>query len=151
MKELEKTAYCGIYCTDCIRFRNAYSATAGKLKELLDSSEFHKYAEVKTSFGSEFEKYPEFMDVLEGLIDAQCEQTCRVGGGCSGVPCEIMKCAQLKNYEGCWQCEEIEGCDKFVFLEPRCGNMPKNNLKKISEAGMEDWAELRDRFYKWQR
>jgi hypothetical protein len=29
--------------------------------------------------------------------------------------------------------------------------MPKNNVKKIREHGIQDWIDLRDKFYIWQK
>ena len=145
------TAYCGIYCPDCIRYKNKFSMHASQLKEELGKIEFDKYAEIKTPFGANFEKSNEFIEVLHALENAQCEKPCRVGGGCSGTPCEVMKCCISKSIEGCWDCTELDECKKFEILQPRCGEMPKNNVRTIKKHGIQHWIELREKFYIWQQ
>ena len=151
MNSHQKTAYCGIYCPDCIRYRNQYDASARQLKNELERVDFQKYAEIDTPFGANFKKYPEFMEVLNALAASQCNMPCRVGGGCSGTPCEIMACCIANKFEGCWECHKVEQCEKFAILQPRCGKMPQNNILKIKTVGITDWVELRDKFYIWQQ
>lgn len=151
MNSLDQTAYCGIYCQDCIRYQNKYVQYAQELKNELEKIEFSKYAAIKTPFGADFEKYKEFRDVLDALVKSQCENPCRVGGGCAGKPCKIMACCVSRNFQGCWECAELDECEKFDILEPRCGEMPKNNIRKIRQHGIKDWIGVRDKFYIWQQ
>ena len=44
-KDIELTAYCGLYCGDCIRYRSKASKLAFELKNELQRVEFDKYAE----------------------------------------------------------------------------------------------------------
>lgn len=151
MNPKDATAYCGIYCLDCIHFRNRYSEYARQLKDELEQIEFDQYAAIDSPFGAQFGKYDAFKEVLKVLAETQCDKTCRVGGGCSGTPCEIMECCVSRNYEGCWECSETDECDKFDFLQPRCGEMPKNNIRKIHKHDIQNWADMRDKFYIWQK
>lgn len=151
MNELQETAYCGIYCPDCIRYNNKYQIYARQLRDELEDIEFHKYAEVDSPFEPNFKSYNEFIEVLTVLSALQCNKPCRVGGGCSGTPCKIMDCCLSKNFEGCWQCTDLDECEKFDILEPRCGEMPKNNIKIIQKNGIQNWIEFRDKFYIWQK
>jgi len=151
MDPKNETAYCGIYCADCIRYKNEFTKHASQLKDELKKIEFDKYAEIKTPFGANFERYNEFIEVLYALANAQCEKPCRVGGGCSGIPCKIMECCISKGFEGCWDCTELDECEKFDILQPRCGEMPKNNIRTIKKHGVQNWIELRDKFYIWQQ
>ena len=151
MDSKNETAYCGIYCPDCIHFKNRYSEYAHQLKNELEEIEFDQYAAIDSPFGTQFREYDAFKNVLNALAETQCNKTCRVGGGCSGIPCKIMECCVSRNYEGCWECDESDGCEKFDFLQPRCGEMPKNNIRKIKKYGIQNWAELRDKFYIWQK
>lgn len=144
------TAYCGIYCPDCLRHKNNYSEHAICLKKVLEEIDFNKYAEIDTPFGANYKNYKEFKEVLDTLINSQCNSPCRVGGGCSGIPCKIMECCTSKNYEGCWECAEFEECDKFDILLPRCGDSPKRNLRIIKSKGVQKWASLRNQLYIWQ-
>jgi len=151
MDSLNETAYCGIYCPDCMHYKNSYSVHAQKLIDELKNIEFHRYAEINSGFRADFKNYNVFFEVLNSLAGVKCDNTCRVGGGCSGKPCKIMECCLSNGYEGCWECNELVTCDKFDILEPLCGEMPKNNLKIIKEHGILRWVELRDKFYVWQR
>lgn len=146
-----KTAYCGIYCPDCMLFKNGFSPAASKLLKELKDVDFNEYAKIQSPFGQDYTGYDKFTATLEALAGIQCNQTCRAGGGCSGKPCEIMKCCLAKDYEGCWDCEEVEGCEKFDFLTPRCGDMPKNNIRAIRKHGMQNWLAHKDHFYIWQK
>jgi Protein of unknown function (DUF3795) len=150
MTSQNETAYCGIYCPDCLRYKNKYSKHAERLKADLEKISFHKYAEIKAPFGANYEKYQDFIEVIDTLISSQCDKPCRVGGGCSGTPCKIMNCCISKNYEGCWECGELAACDKFEMLHPRCGERPKRNLKLIVKHGIDNWDSLRGKFYIWQ-
>jgi hypothetical protein len=151
MNPQHETAYCGIYCPDCIRYQNKYDEYARKLRTELENIEFQKYAEIDTPFGANFKKYDAFIEVLNALSNTQCDKPCRVGGGCSGNPCKIMECCISKSYEGCWECNDLDECEKFDILQPRCGEMPKNNIRKIKKHGVQNWIELRDKFYIWQQ
>lgn len=151
MTDRDATAYCGIYCPDCIRYNNEFSACAAQLQDRLDKAGFGKYAAVASPFGPDYSGYDTFSDILSSLAQSQCRQPCRVGKGCSGTPCAIMECCLAKGYEGCWECGSLDQCDEFAFLEPRCGQMPKNNARTIRRLGLEGWAKSRDPFYIWQK
>ncbi len=151
MEVKDQTAYCGIYCKDCIHLNNEYSELAKGLQKHLKEIEFDKYAAIDSEFGKEFKPWDKFSIVLSKLSDTQCEKPCRSGGGCSGKPCKIMECCQDKNFAGCWECSDIEQCDKFDFLEPRCGDMPKMNIREIRKYGIDNWVDKRANFYIWQK
>lgn len=85
-EEKELTAYCGLYCADCIHFRNKHSKLAGQLKEALENADFQSYTNVKSPFGLEFQQYDAFFTVLEALISHSCSEDCRTSGGCSAAP-----------------------------------------------------------------
>ena len=53
-EETDLTAYCGLYCGDCIRYRSEVADLARDLLRALQETEFHKYAEVKSSFVKDF-------------------------------------------------------------------------------------------------
>ena len=150
MNPQNESAYCGIFCPDCIRYKNKYTEHASQLKAELEEVKFDKYAEIDTPFGANFRKYEEFSEVLNELVKSQCDNPCRVGGGCSGNPCKIMECCISKHFEGCWECSELDDCDKFDILTPRCGETPKNNVKLIKQHGIQNWVPLKGKFYIWK-
>ena len=147
-EEKELTAYCGLYCGDCIRYKNKASKLALDLKEELQRVQFEKYAKVKSMFVNEFKNYKECIEVLEAIADLQCNNTCR-GGGCPTFKCKIIDCCRTKGLKGCWECNEFENCKELDFLEPFHGDLPKKNLRKIKELGLENWLEHREKFFKW--
>lgn len=151
MDILNETAYCGIYCKDCIHYRNNYSIYAQRLVDELQKVEFSEYAKIDSGFRASLKNYGKFIDVLNSLANTKCDKTCRVGGGCSGKPCKIMDCCISKEYEGCWECNEIDKCNNFDILTPVCGDMPKNNLKIIKKNGVATWKSLRNKFYIWEK
>jgi hypothetical protein len=145
----ELTAYCGLYCGDCLRYRSKVTQLAQDLLIELQMVRFDKYAEVKSASVKEFKHYDECRQVLEAMVALHCNTPCRAGGdGCS-EPCEIKKCVQAKKLEGCWQCDELDLCGKFEFLKPVCGDTPKENLRKIKEHGLDGWVEHRGKYYRW--
>jgi len=62
-----------------------------------------------------------------------------------------MDCCLAKKYEDCWQCSEVDKCEKFDILQTRCGELPQNNIKKSKTNGIQDWIESRDTLYIWQK
>ncbi len=148
-QEIELTAYCGLYCGDCIRYRSKFSDLARDLESELQKVKFDKYAGVKSTSVKEFRHYKEFYKLLDALAKLRCDTSCRTGGdGCS-QPCKIKKCVQSKNLEGCWECDEFEKCEKFEFLKPYHGDTAQKNLRKIKEYGLDRWAKHRKKSYLW--
>ncbi|MBN2462240.1 MAG: DUF3795 domain-containing protein [Dehalococcoidia bacterium] len=147
--EAELTAYCGLYCGDCLRYRSKVTELARDLMSELQTVQFDKYAEVKSASVKELRHYEECRHVLEAIIELSCNTPCRSGGdGCSG-PCEIKSCVQSKKLDGCWECDEFERCNKFEFFKPIHGDNTKENVRKIKEYGLSGWAKHRRKFYAW--
>ncbi len=152
LKETELTAYCGLYCGDCIRFRSRAADLARDLLNELHNTKFDKYAEVKSSSMNEAEDLEHYQDcckVLSAIVELQCNEPCRVGGGCPTFSCKIVECCQKKGLEGCWQCAEFENCREFESLKSFHGDAPIMNLQKIEKLGLDKWAEHRCKFYVW--
>jgi len=149
-QEKELTAYCGLYCGDCIRYKSKAADLARNLAHELQETEFDKYADVESSSVEELRHYKEYCEVLNTIVRLQCNAPCRVGGGCSTFSCKIIECCQHRGLEGCWECDEVEKCDKFEFLKPFCGDMPLQNVRTIKELGLDRWVEHRTKFYIWQ-
>ena len=148
-KGIELTAYCGLYCGDCIRYKSRFADLARDFGNELQKTIFDKYAEAKSASVKEFGHYEEFREVLDAMVKLKCDAPCRAGGDGCVQPCEIKACVQLKGLEGCWQCDEFEACGKFEFLKPICGNTPQENLRRIKNHGLDGWVEQRGKYYPW--
>ena len=147
--ERELTAFCGLYCGDCIRYKCRASDLANELLNEIDKLHFAEYANVKRTHTKEFENLDSLTSSLKAVLEIKCEIPCRLGGdGCGGT-CEIIKCVKNKLLEGCWECDDFEGCDKFDFLKPFHRDVPINNLKRIKKHGIFNWAKHRDKCYPW--
>jgi len=146
-KEAELTAYCGLYCGDCLRYKSKAADLARDLQNELRKVKFDKYAEVKSAFVKEFEHYGECLQVLEAIAGLKCDTPCRAGGDGCLEPCEIKRCVGSKKLEGCWECDELEECERFEFLRPFSGSIPKENIRKIKKYGLDKWAKHRGKFY----
>ena len=155
-QEDELTACCGLYCGDCIRYRSRAADLARDLLGELQDTQFNRYAELKSGSTKQFdavkqfEHYKDFCKVLEAIIALQCNKPCQEGGGCPTFSCEILECCKMNCYQGCWQCDESESCRKFELLKSIHGDSPRQNLKKIKELGLNQWAEHRCKPYVWQ-
>jgi len=149
MKEKDLTAYCGLYCGDCIRYKCRASGLAEELLDEIKKVSFTEYANVKKFHTKEFDDFSSFMAKLEAISEIKCDTPCRLGGdGCRGT-CEIKKCVDNKSIEGCWECDKFETCEKFDFLKPFHADSPITNLIKIKKHGLAGWAKYRDKCYPW--
>jgi len=157
MQEIELTGYCGLYCGDCLRYRSRAADLARDLLNELQNTEFDKYAELKSGSAKQFDTvkqfkhYRECCEVLEAIVALQCNIPCRVGGGCSTFSCGILECCRNKGFDGCWQCNEFESCERLEILRAIHGDSPRQNLRAIKELGLDKWAERRYKPYVWQQ
>jgi hypothetical protein len=142
------TAYCGLYCGDCIPFNQQLFDTAEKLREELAKEQFDKYAELKSRTNQVFNEYRAFRDVLSAIIDLRCDKTCINGGG--NPNCRIRDCVYKKGLEGCWECADLEGCELLEPLSVFHGDTIRGNLRLIKEYGIENWADKRGKHYPWR-
>jgi hypothetical protein len=147
--EVELTAYCGLYCGDCLRYSSQVAELARGLLSALYEVKFDKYAKVKSTAMKDLGYYEECRKVLEAIVKLECDTPCRAGGDGCLQPCEIKTCVQSKKLEGCWECSEFEVCNKFESFKSFHGDTTKENLRKIKEYGLESWSEHRGKFYRW--
>jgi len=87
------------------------------------------------SFFKGFENYQTAYDVMGMMVRMRCKNACRGGGG--NPYCKIRKCCQRKGFEGCWECDEIESCEKLESLVSVRGDAHVKNLRKIKKQGVE--------------
>jgi hypothetical protein len=147
--EVGLTAYCGLYCGDCVRYASKVTDLACDLNAELEKVKFSDYVSVKSKQVKDFEFYEHFLQVIDAVTKLKCSTPCRKGGdGCLEL-CQIKACVLTKGFTGCWECEKLVDCKKFEFLKPFSGDLPKENARKIKEYGLNKWVEHRSKFYSW--
>jgi len=146
-KDREYTAYCGLYCGDCIPFNRKLFDAAERLRKELEQRKFDEYARLKSKKNKLFNDYDIFMKVLSELVKLRCMKTCVNGGG--NPDCRIRNCVRTKGIQGCWECTDFEDCEFLKPLSDYHGATPKHNLRLIREYGIENWSDKRGRHYVW--
>jgi hypothetical protein len=166
---------CGLICTDCLFYKKEFFEAANTMKKLIDEYRFDFFfhllsrkevngqiaehlqmdqAEFQDKF-SIFEKMPEFVKVLEGIIAIQCKDTCREKNGCSiggsTHACEVVECVNQKNIEGCWMCAENKTCNKLSFQKTSYGKTILENFEKLALEGLSSLQSRGNQYYEWQR
>lgn len=146
MKNHKKyTAYCGLYCLDCIPSNERLFYLLNELESLLEDVNFDKYAELKSKSNETFNYYPKFIEVLYEMKKLECTSVCSEDG-CK-EDCKIIECVKEKQYEGCWECDNFKDCkllDHLKRIHPI-----EHNLEMIREYGVDNWADKRGTHYNW--
>lgn len=143
------TAYCGLYCRDCIPANHPLFAVAQELDETLAACRFDRYAELKAERGSPaFRAYPEFRAVLTALRGLECAAPCAVGGGCR-PDCEVRACACTRGVRGCWACAERETCRRLAPLKLVHPHLTEHH-DLIRVLGLDGWAARRKAHSAWE-
>ncbi len=134
-------AYCGIFCGDCFSYQGKIADLSRDLRKELRQTRFDKVAESLSniSFFKTFKKYPECYEVLGALVKLRCKNTCRNGGG--NPYCAIKICCRKKEIEGCWLCDEFEGCKKMDFLKAAHGDACLKNLRILKKKGKKEFLK----------
>ncbi len=146
-KEEALIAYCGLYCGDCLGYQGKVADLARDLRKELQKHRFEKTAEglSKIPFFEVFKDYPQCYEVLGGLVKLRCKKTCR---GKGGPPfCTIRECAQAKGLTGCWECDELQGCEKLDMLKKNHGDAHIKNLRKIKRNGPAEFIKGKRLWY----
>ena len=145
--EKDLTAYCGLFCGDCIPSNAQLFELLGELRELAAELHLDSYAELIARRDAAFEGYPAFERMLSVLAGLRCASPCRAGGG--KPSCPIRACAQGKGFEGCWECLARAECGLLQPLREFHGDTIDGNLDAITSCGPEDWASRRGKHYPW--
>ena len=144
-------AYCGLYCNDCHGYNGRIPDLARDLRKELRESKYDKFAGfISTySFGKDYKNYDECYKVLGAMVKFRCRKGCKNGGG---PPfCNIRKCAQKKELDGCWECSDFESCKKIDFLKPVHGDAHIKNLRKIKKNGKKEFAKGKTLWYSTEK
>jgi len=147
--EKAMTAYCGLYCGDCIPSHARLFELLDELRRLAADLNLDSYAELISRRDEAFADYPVFAKMLDALVGLRCSGPCRAGGG--KPTCAIRDCARGRGLEGCWECAGRSECDLLGPLRSFHGGTIDGNLDAIAECGMEEWSERRGKHYPWSR
>ncbi|HEY3273707.1 MAG TPA: DUF3795 domain-containing protein [Methanocella sp.] len=142
------TAYCGLYCKDCIPSNERLFATVDSLDALLEEVRFENYAALKAKGLPVFADYVTFKSVLRELKTLRCKALC-TEGGCK-ENCRIRGCVMEKGIRGCWLCEKFEACELHESLKSYHPALV-HNLLMIKSYGPDDWSDKRGKHYRWSR
>ncbi len=138
MTEADKVAYCGLFCGNCIIKDSKIDRVSQQALAILNSRKFQKLKDGLPIISSELWKNLKHVEtaklVLETMCNLDCNLPCKEGGGTSS--CEIRVCCQKKNFDGCWECEEMENCSVLATIFPVHQGSNINNMKIIREKGM---------------
>jgi len=75
----------------------------------------------------------------------RCRKGCKDGGG---PPfCKMRNCCQKKGYQGCWECEDFETCEKLNFLVPVHGRAHIKNLMNLKRKGVKEFLKGKRYWY----
>lgn len=134
-------AYCGLYCGECPWYRGEVADMARDLRKELRDIKFDRLAEFISDYPqfAVFKKYPDCYEVLGSLMKARCKKLCQDGGG--SLSCKIRKCCQKRAIKGCWECDDLNECEKLNYLVPGHGDAHRRNLRFIRRKGMDSFIE----------
>ncbi|MCL2773240.1 MAG: DUF3795 domain-containing protein [Oscillospiraceae bacterium] len=157
-------------CCDCLLANNEINDTAKKFKEAMESHDFIRFLKhfskiTSLPFFQDFKQTDEFMNMLNKIISMKCDSLCMEARGCS-VPqadeimvgmvnkahkCDVLVCIESKGVEGCWDCSELEDCDKKKMFNRTYGNSPVETCKIVRDKGKEAVEPRGNKYYKWQQ
>ena len=139
------TAYCGLYCADCIPSKGELFSTVNELERLLEQLHVGQYAAIKSETNAVFKGFDTFMEMLRAIKGLESSAPCREG--CK-PDCRIVRCAVGKGYEGCWQCNQNMECDKLERLK-RIHPCLRDHLQLLAGEDLDNWSGKRGRHYTW--
>ncbi len=139
------TAYCGLFCPDCIPSNKRLFEVLNELEDLLIELKFDKYAELKSKSNETFQNYSEFLNVLEEMKKLKCKDLC-TEGGCK-EDCKIRECVKNNQYEGCWECNDFKNCELLEYLKKI--HPIEYNLEMIKKYGIDNWDDKKGKHYIW--
>ena len=146
-KDLDLIAYCGLYCGDCVGYRQKMADLARDLRKELRETRFDKTAQTlaKIPFFSAYRNYDKCYEVLGAMVKMRCKRACRGGGG---PPfCKIRNCCMKKGIQGCWECDEFLTCKKLDILKDNHGDAHLKNLKKLNKKGVTEFLSGKKYWY----
>ena len=137
--------YCGLYCGDCPNHKGEIADMARDLRKKLREAKFDRVSQGLSKYFKEFQNYATCYTVLGAMVKLRCKRGCRDGGG--NPHCKIRGCSLKKDFQGCWECDIFETCEKFHMLQPIHGDACLKNLKRIKKKGQDTFLEGKRDWY----
>lgn len=147
MSDEELIAYCGLYCGDCHGHQQKIPDLARDLRKELRAQRYDLFAKMASEkgFNKDLAEYETCYKVLGAMVKFRCNKACRPGGG---PPfCKMRQCCQRKGYNGCWECDDFETCDKLDFLKDVHGDAHIKNLRRLKKNGVKAFVKGRHEWY----
>lgn len=145
------TAYCGLYCKDCIPGNHKLFEAIENFEKISAESGLEKYVDFKSKRNPVFRQYSVFTNFLGELKKIKCSGSCVEGPeselGCT-KDCKIRACVLERNFNGCWDCDSFENCE-LILRHATFHPGLLHNLKTIKNEGIENWIEDRGKHYTW--
>ena len=128
-------AYCGLYCGSCFIYQGKIADLARDLRKELRMTRFRRFATMISKHFKPYGNYDQTYELLGMMVKLRCKRTCRNGGG--PPSCRIRNCCLKKKYEGCWECDTFERCQKLEFLKAVHADAHLRNIRKIKKTGID--------------
>lgn len=123
---------CGIVCAACDLGNGTVAETALKLLEYLKMYAVSSWAPAVPGGGD-----VDFDRLDQALNWVQTYTRCFGCGQGGGPPdCAIRNCSKERGYELCSECPDLEGCDKFDWLQKP--DYFKDNLRKSKDKSKQE-------------
>jgi hypothetical protein len=106
-----RESYCGL-CEDCQLGHPGLLETVARLQKYLDRVRANIWLHCFP--GSDGFSLPEFRKGLQWFLTHTECPGCKQGRGLENCP--IRLCARSRGLEHCYECPDLEPCDKFVLL-----------------------------------
>lgn len=137
-------AYCGLYCGSCPDYTQSIANLASDLKSELDRCKVAKAAGAMAKIPKlkAFANYEQFYELLKTMMELRCFNPCKKGGG--NPNCEIKLCAQKNGFDGCWQCDNFQECEKLKVLDQFDDPVYAENLRRVKEISLEQFINEKE-------
>ena len=143
MSKEKEVAYCGLYCGDCIIRKGKLAFLSQQLLVRMLNPDFQKLAwglpDLFPHIVSDLKDQGTCIKVLKAMTYLDCTKACKEGGGTSH--CKIRNCCKSKSIEGCWECDEMDGCETLAWLDPVHERANVQNMEIIKEKGIKAFLE----------
>jgi hypothetical protein len=141
-------AYCGIYCGDCLGYTGVIADAAKDFVAVVEKHNFDQTA--RCVFPEKLKDYNRLCEMLGFMTNLKCPGRCRDED--TEASCVVRKCCREKGFHACYECDELEICDKLKSLfEGLHYDSSIKNLRAIKESGLEAWLREGKRHVHWEK